>query len=139
MKIAATRNLGMILIAGIDLIVIAAPASAHHAFAAEYDASKPVILNGIVTKVEWTNPHAHFSMNVRDGGGKVVRWDLELGSPETLHREGWSRTSLRTGDQVTVSGYLAKDGTNLANARDVRLADGRKVLTGSYAASARSR
>ena len=126
----------MILIAGIELIVVAAPASAHHAFAAEYDATQPILLNGTVTKVEWTNPHARFVMKVRDGGGKSASWELELGSPNVLQREGWSRTSLKPGDQVTVNGYRAKDGSNLANARNIRLADGRKVLTGSSAGSA---
>jgi hypothetical protein len=122
-----------LLIPAIALLAGARPVSAHHAFAAEYDATQPVRLNGMVTKVEWTNPHARFVMRVRDGGGKVASWELELGSPNALQREGWSRHSLKPGDQVTVSGYRAKDGSNLANARDIRLADGRRVLTGSSA------
>jgi Family of unknown function (DUF6152) len=129
--VRAIRNYGVLVVAGLALTVAAPSASAHHAFAAEYDSSKPVQLAGTVTKVEWTNPHAHFLMNVKDGSGKVSSWDLELGSPNALQREGWTRTSLQAGNQVTVRGYLARDGSNLANARDVRLPDGRKVLTGS--------
>jgi hypothetical protein len=107
--------------------------SAHHSFAAEYDSAKPVTLDGIVTKVEWMNPHARFYIDVKDAGGKVVSWELELGSPNVLQREGWTRASMKPGDHVIVNGFLAKDGSNLANARDVRLADGRKVFAGSSA------
>lgn len=107
------------------------PVSAHHAFAAEYDANRRVLLTGSVTKVEWANPHAHVFLNVKDGTGKISAWDLELASPNTLQRGGWTRKSLRVGDVVTVNGYLARDGRNLAHARDIRLADGRRVLVGS--------
>jgi len=106
------------------------PVSAHHAFAAEYDANRRVLLTGSVTKVEWANPHAHVFLNVKDGTGKISAWDLELASPNTLQRGGWTRKSLRVGDVVTVNGYLARDGRNLAHARDIRLADGRRVLVG---------
>jgi len=119
----------MLVIAALALT--AHPAFAHHAFAAEYDASRKVLLTGNVTKVEWTNPHAHFFLNVKDGSGKINAWDLELASPNTLQRGGWTRKSLKIGDVVTVNGYLAKDGSNLAHARDIRLADGRRVLVGS--------
>ena len=105
--------------------------AAHHAFAAEYDASKRVILTGNVTKVEWMNPHAHCYLEVHDASGKQSTWDLELASPNVLQREGWTRKTIKAGDMVTVNGYLAKDGTNLAHARDVRLADGRKVFAGA--------
>lgn len=113
-------------------------AAAHHAFAAEYDANKRITLRGSVIGVEWMNPHAHFQIDVRDASGRVSRWDLELASPNVLQRGGWTRTSLKVGDLVTVDGYLAKDGTNLAHARDIRLADGRRVLAGSAPESARS-
>jgi len=103
-------------------------AVAHHSFAAEYDVKKPVTLKGTVTKVEWTNPHARFYMDVKDENGNVTNWNLELASPNVLVRQGWSRHSLNVGDQVTVDGSQAKDGSQMANARTVTLADGRKVF-----------
>jgi hypothetical protein len=119
------------LAAGVGLLVSAVPVLAHHSFAAEYDSNKPVTLKGTVSKVEWTNPHARFYVDVKDDGGKVTTWNLELASPNVLVRNGWSRNSLKVGDAVTVSGSMAKDGANLANARTVVLADGRKVFAGS--------
>ena len=88
-------------------------------------------VTGVVTKVEWTNPHARFYVDVKDDNGKVTNWNFELGSPNVLIRQGWRRTSLKEGDRVTVDGYLAKDGSNFANARSVILSDGRKVFAGS--------
>jgi hypothetical protein len=120
-----------LLIPAIALLAGARPVAAHHAFAAEYDARRKVLLTGNVTRIDWMNPHAHFFLDVRDGSGKIANWDLELTSPNTLQRGGWTRTSLKFGDVVTVNGYLAKDGTNLAHARDIRLADGHRVLVGS--------
>jgi hypothetical protein len=120
-----------ILIAGAGLLITGLPAMAHHSFAAEYDASKPVTLKGVVTKVEWTNPHARFYVDVKDENGKVTNWNLELASPNVLTRNGWTRHSLKEGDQITVQGAQAKDGANLANARSVVLADGKKVFAGS--------
>ena len=120
-----------LLVATTLLLTGTRPILAHHAFAAEYDANRKVLLTGSVTKIDWSNPHAHFFLDVRDGHGKISAWDLELASPNTLERGGWTRKSLKVGDVVTVNGYLAKDGTNLAHARDIRLADGRRVLVGS--------
>ena len=105
--------------------------TAHHSFAAQYDANKPVTLKGIVSKVEWTNPHARFYVDVRDESGAVTNWNLELASPNVLVRNGWSRKSLNVGDEIVVEGSLAKDGSKMANARVVRLADGRRVFAGS--------
>jgi hypothetical protein len=104
---------------------------AHHSFAAQYDANKPVTLVGTVTKLEWTNPHARFYVDVRDDQGVVTNWNLELASPNVLRRNGWTRTSLKVGDEVTVEGSAAKNGTRMANARVVTLAGGKRVFAGS--------
>lgn len=121
------------LLCGLAVVLglAAIPALAHHSFAAEYDAAKPVTLTGTVTKVEWMNPHARFYIDVKDEGGKVTNWELELGSPNGLMRRGWTRHSMKEGDTVTVNGSLAKDGSNLANARTVKLADGKALFAGS--------
>ena len=120
-----------VLVAGLGLFLGTVPMLAHHSFAAEYDSTKPVTLTGTVTLVEWMNPHARFYIDVKDEKGETVNWELELGSPNGLMRQGWTRNSLKKGDQVTITGSLAKDGSKLANARTVKLADGRSVFAGS--------
>src|SRR2546426_10398718 len=102
-----------------SLIVAAVPVLAHHSFAAQYDRSKSTTISGPVTRIEWINPHARFFMDVKDASGKNVNWEVELGSLAGLLRRGWSRSSLKVGDSVTVNGFLAKDGSNLANASTV--------------------
>lgn len=119
------------LVAG--LLLWAVPLLAHHSFTAEYDSTKSIHVTGTVTKVEWTNPHARFYVDVKDESGRVINWNFELGSPLVLTRLGWKRDSLKIGDQITVEGYPAKDGSKMANARTATLADGRKVFAGSSA------
>ena len=114
----------MALVAGLGLLLGAAPAPAHHAFAAEYDVKKPVMLTGTVTKVDWRNPHAWFYVDVKDESGKVTNWGFELPSPNGLMRAGWTRNSMKMGDVITVEGSRSKDGSPNANVKTV-------VLTGS--------
>ena len=120
-----------VALAGAALLISAVPMLAHHSFSSEYDADKPVELKGVVTKVEWMNPHARFYVDVKDEKDQVTNWNLELASPNVLTRNGWNRNSLRVGDRITVNGSMAKDGSKMANAREVVLADGRRVFAGS--------
>jgi len=113
------------------LTLAAVPLIAHHSFAAQYDRSKPAMLTGPVTKLDWINPHARFFMDVKDAAGKVANWEVELAAPAMLMRRGWSRTALPLGQSVTVNGSLAKDGSNLINASTVTLSDGKRVFAGS--------
>jgi hypothetical protein len=124
------KNRLRFLVVGFGLFLAALPALAHHAFVAEYDAAKSTTLRGVVTKVEWTNPHARFYVDVKDAGGKVTNWNLELASPNALRRLGWTRDVLKVGDQVSVLVAPAKDGAKMANARTVTLSDGRKMVAG---------
>ena len=123
-------NPSLSLAAGMGLM-LAVPVFAHHSFAAQYDRDKPITLVGPVTKIDWINPHARFFVDVKDANGKVVNWEVELAAPAMLMRRGWTRNSIKLGESVTVSAFLAKDGSNLANASTVTLVDGRKVFAGS--------
>lgn len=118
---------------GFALFLLAMPVLAHHSFSAQYDSTKPIKLTGKVTKVEWTNPHIYFYIDVKDEKtGKVTNWALEMGSPNALMRLGWTRNSMKIEEVVIVDATLAKDGSNLANVRTVVLAsNGKRLLAGS--------
>ncbi len=122
------RSIGCIAVLGWLLTV--APADAHHSFAAEFDADKPVKLTGTVTKVEWANPHVWFYVDVTDAEGKVTNWAWETDGPTRLLREGWTRNSMKVGDVVTVEGFRAKKGTPTANTASVTLTStGQRLFT----------
>jgi hypothetical protein len=114
----------------IGLALPGTPTYAHHSVGAEFDLSKRITLQGNVTKIEWMNPHVYLYVDVK-AGGKTNNWACETAGPNTLARQGWSRMSLKIGDRVTVVGYRARDGAFVASAREVVLADGRKVFVGS--------
>jgi len=121
------------VVAGAALVVTAAavPVIAHHSFAAEFDAKKPVKLRGTVTKMEWINPHSWIHIDVKAADGKVEKWMVEGGAPNALLRRGWNKNSLLPGTEILVEGFQAKDGANRANGRDITFADGKKLFVGS--------
>jgi hypothetical protein len=120
-----------IAIATVGIVLAVTPVAAHHSFAAEYDAKRPVTLKGVVTRIEWTNPHAHFFVDVHDDKGNTNHWKVELASPNELVQIGWRKTSLSVGDTVAIEGAMAKDGSTTANARVITLADGHQLSAGS--------
>jgi hypothetical protein len=120
---------GLTIVLG--LLAASAPVFAHHSFAAEFDGNKQVTLNGVVTKVDWVNPHAYLYVDVKGDDGAVVNWAIETGAPNVLYRQGWRKDDLKTGDMVTLTAFLAKDGSHTAAARDVKLPDGRHVFAGT--------
>jgi len=122
----------LVLLAG----ALAAPVRAHHSFAAEYDASQPITLQGQIARIDLVNPHAWLYLEVKDGDGKVVRWNVEMGAPNNLIRRGVTKATLPIGETVTVDGYRAKDGSATVNGRQIKMADGRTLFTGSSSTGA---
>jgi Family of unknown function (DUF6152) len=116
-----------VAMAGVIWLAAGSPALAHHSGAAEFDSTKKIDLTGVVTKVEWTNPHAHFYMDVKDPSGNVANWNLELASPNVLIRNGWKRNSVKPGDTVSVTGSRAKDSPYYGSASVITFPDGHKL------------
>ena len=119
------------LIAGLALLSAAAPVTGHHAFAAEFDANKPIKLRGTVAKMEWINPHTWIHIDVKKPNGSVERWMIEGGPPNALFRRGFTRDSLPVGIEIVVEGFQARDGSMKGNGRDLTFADGKKLFLGS--------
>lgn len=117
-------------------LLVSSPVFGHHSFGAEYDDTKPVTITGVVTKVDWENPHMHFYVDVKDDAGEMVHWKFEGFPPNMLIRQGWRRdVTMKVGDTVTVFGWRARDGTNFAHSREITLADGRKITSGPPAST----
>ena len=132
-------RLGAVFMIASGMLLAALPIWAHHSFAAEYDSTKTVTVKGTIQELKWVNPHAYVYVDVKDASGKVTTWAFESLSPNALSRQGWNRNSLKQGDEVTVEGYLAKDGKPLkdgalhGNSRSITLANGKRVFVGSSA------
>jgi hypothetical protein len=121
MKLHISGSMAFVLGVFVLALVASMPAMAHHAFSAEFDAEKPTTKSGLVTKIEWTNPHIWFYLDVTDGNGVTENWGFEMGPPHLLQARGWTRTTISIGDEVTVAGSLARNGSNRVNARNVTM------------------
>jgi Family of unknown function (DUF6152) len=118
-------------IASLGVMLFTAPAGAHHAFSAEFDQDKPVVLEGALTKADWTNPHAWIYIDVKGPDGKVVNWAIEMGPPSALLRRGWKKSSMQIGAVIKVEGFAAKNGKEFANATNITMPDGTKIFAGT--------
>jgi hypothetical protein len=125
------KAFGMAMLVALALAITPAISLAHHAFSAEFDQSKPVKVQGSISKLEWTNPHAWIFIDSKGTDGKVVTWRFEMGAPNALLRAGWSKTDIKAGTEVTISGFMARSGGSVGNAYQVRLADGRDLFAAS--------
>ena len=126
------KNLTLVLLAtGLPAVLGAPAAIAHHAFTAEFDGTKPVMLQGVVTRMDWVNPHSWIYIDVPQPDGSVEQWEVETGAPNAMFRRGWNKNSIPVGTEIVVDGYRAKNGKNIANGRNVTFPDGRKMFVGS--------
>lgn len=124
-------RIAQVVSAFVAVVLLAAPVRAHHSFATEFDADKPVTVKGTITKMDWVNPHSWLFIDVKGPDGKIQSWELEFGSPNQLYRRGWKKESLPVGSEVTVVGWMSRTEPFKANAKDVILADGKKLFAGS--------
>ena len=129
MKRICLRRAYLYVMGGV--LLAALPALAHHSFGAEYDANQPITLSGVITKIQWSNPHSYFFLDVKDAKGNVANWKFEGYPPNVLYRTGWKRdVTMKAGDTITEFGWRARDGTNWAHSREVTFADGKKLFFG---------
>ncbi|MGA2713595.1 MAG: DUF6152 family protein [Bryobacteraceae bacterium] len=128
-----SNKLVFVAVAGVAMLLAVRPAAAHHAFAAEFDVTKPVKVHGTITKIDWVNPHSWIYVDVKDADGKVTNWHFELGAPNALFRLGWKKDAIPAGLEVDISGYRAKSGEPVGNARSLTLPNGKELFTGGSA------